>query len=170
MMTEDELDKAESYWTSQEKDAKKMPAEVLREKAEAFLTSHNTCALACGAGDFVRCTPLEYVWRDGAIWIFTEGGLKFHALRKNLRVSLAVFEPYAGFGKLASIQVTGTAEIVDPESAEYAAAAAAKGIPQEMLERVRTRLHLLKIEPSHMDLLMSGLHDEGLSPRQSLDC
>lgn len=51
MMTEDELDKAESYWTSQEKDAKKMPAEVLREKAEAFLTSHNTCALACGAGD-----------------------------------------------------------------------------------------------------------------------
>lgn len=44
MMTEDELDKAESYWTSQEKDAKKMPAEVLREKAEAFLTSHNTCA------------------------------------------------------------------------------------------------------------------------------
>jgi nitroimidazol reductase NimA-like FMN-containing flavoprotein (pyridoxamine 5'-phosphate oxidase superfamily) len=65
MMTEDELDKAESYWTSQEKDAKKMPAEVLREKAEAFLTSHNTCALACGAGDFVRCTPLEYVWRDG---------------------------------------------------------------------------------------------------------
>lgn len=81
-----------------------------------------------------------------------------------------MFEPYAGFGKLASIQVTGTAEIVDPESAEYAAAAAAKGIPQEMLERVRTRLHLLKIEPSHMDLLMSGLHDEGYSPRQSLDC
>jgi nitroimidazol reductase NimA-like FMN-containing flavoprotein (pyridoxamine 5'-phosphate oxidase superfamily) len=118
----------------------------------------------------VRCTPLEYVWRDGAIWIFTEGGLKFHALRKNLRVSLAVFEPYAGFGKLASIQVAGTAEIVDPESAEYAAAAAAKGIPQEMLERVRNRLHLLKIEPSHMDLLMSSLHDEGLSPRQSLDC
>lgn len=99
MMTEDELDKAESYWTSQEKDAKKMPAEVLREKAEAFLTSRNTCALACGAGDFVRCTPLEYVWRDGAIWIFTEGGLKLHALRKNLRVSLAAFEPYAGFGQ-----------------------------------------------------------------------
>jgi hypothetical protein len=64
MMTEDELDKAESYWTSQEKDAKKMPAEALREKAEAFLASHNTCALACGAGDFVRSPPLEYVWRD----------------------------------------------------------------------------------------------------------
>lgn len=168
-MTEDEFDEAESYWIRQEKDAQKMPEDELRKAAEAFLVSHNTCALATGAGDFVRATPLEYAWQDGAFWIFTEGGLKFHALRKNRNVSLAVFEPYQGFGKLASIQSTGTAEIVDPESDVWAAAAAAKGIKGEMLDRMRSRLHLLKIVPSHMDLLMSDFKDQGFNPRQSLD-
>ena len=169
MMTEDELDKAESYWTSQEKDAKKMPAEVLREKAEAFLMSHNTCALACGAGDFVRCTPLEYVWRDGAIWIFTEGGLKFHALKENRNVCLAVFEPSYEFGRLESVQVTGTAEVVDPMSEKFSRAAAEKKLTGEKLEQMRTKLHLIEVTPTRIDYLCSTLRKRGFGVRQWIE-
>ncbi|RRF89236.1 MAG: pyridoxamine 5'-phosphate oxidase family protein [Coriobacteriaceae bacterium] len=168
-MTPQEFDEAESYWTSREAESKRMPEGELRAAIEAFLASHNTCALACGAGDFVRCTPLEYAYRDGAFWIFSEGGLKFRALRRNANVSLAVFEPYSGFGKLESAQVTGTAAIVDPDDPAFARAAAEKGIPVDMLARMRSRLHLIKVAPSRIDYLCSALKAQGYDPRQWLE-
>lgn len=168
-MTPQEFDEAEAYWTSREAESRRMPKDELRAAVESFLSSHNTCALACGAGDFVRCTPLEYSYRDGAIWIFSEGGLKFRALRRNPNVSLAVFEPYSGFGKLTSVQITGTATIVDPDSPEFASAAAEKGLPSDMLDRLRSRLHLIKIVPSRIDYLCSELKARGYDPRQWLE-
>ncbi|MGN0076517.1 MAG: pyridoxamine 5'-phosphate oxidase family protein [Parafannyhessea sp.] len=168
-MTPQEFDEAETYWTSREADSKRMPQDELRKAVDGFLSSHNTCALACGAGDFVRCTPLEYAYRDGAFWIFSEGGLKFRALRRNTNVSLAVFEPYSGFGKLESAQVTGTVTIVDPGSPEFAKAAAEKGIPANMLDKLRSRLHLIKVEPTRIDYLCSALKEHGYDPRQWLE-
>lgn len=136
-MTNDDYDKAAAHWTNKEASAVRMPEAELRAEVDSFLSSHNTCALACGAGDFVRCTPLEYAWRGGSFWIFSEGGLKFRALKLNKNVSLAVFEPYGGFGKLASAQVTGAAELIDPESDEFAEAVAAKGLPASALPKLR---------------------------------
>lgn len=169
-MTPEEYRTAANYWTSRENDAGRMPKGELEGAIDAFLGSHNTCALACGSGDFVRCTPLEYSWRNGAFWIFSEGGLKFKALGENKNVSLAVFEPYGGFGKLASAQVTGTAEVVDPESCEFARAAQAKGIRPEALERVKGMLHLIKVAPSRIDFLSSDLKEQGYDSRQWIAC
>lgn len=168
-MTPDEFDEAAAYWTRKEGDAARMPETDLRKTIDEFLTSHNTCALACAAGDFVRCTPLEYSYRDNTIWIFSEGGLKFAALKENPNVSLAVFEPYAGFGKLESAQITGTACIVDPESDEFARAAEARGIKGDALARVRGMLHLIKIAPSRIDYLSSDLKAKGFDSRQWLE-
>lgn len=165
-MTDEEYDEAAAHWTSKEATAKRMPADELRAEIDAFLSSHDTCALACGAGDYVRCTPLEYAWRDGAFWIFSEGGLKFRALKHNKNVSLAVFEPYGGFGRLASAQVTGTAELIDPEAPEFARAAAAKGLSAQALPKLRGMLHLIRVTPSRVDYLCSGLKARGYDPRQ----
>ena len=168
-MSPEEFDKAAAYWTSKEDSEKRMPKDELRTAIDAFLTGHNTCALATGSGDFVRCTPLEYAWRDGAIWIFSEGGLKFRGLKDNANVSVAVFEPYDGFGKLASAQVTGTAELIPGNDPAFAEAAAAKGIPAAALEKVASRLHLIKIVPSCVDYLRSDLKAQGYDARQHLD-
>ena len=151
-------------------DEKHMPEGELRSATAAFLAGHSTCALATGGGDFVRCTPLEYAWRDGAIWIFSEGGLKFRGLRENRNVSVAVFEPYDGFGKLASAQVTGTAELVPAGDPAFAEAAAAKGIPAAALEKVADRLHLVRVTTSRIDYLCSELKAQGHDARQHLDC
>ena len=169
-MTPEEYRTAQTYWSSKESNTTRMPKDELRRAIDAFLGSHSTCALACGSGDFVRCTPLEYAWRDGAFWIFSEGGLKFKALEKNKNVSIAVFEPYSGFGKLESAQVTGTADIIDPESDEFARAAQEKGIKAEALERVKGMLHLIKIAPSRIDFLSSDLKAQGYDSRQWLEC
>ncbi len=168
-MTPEEFEKAAAYWTEREAGAARMPQDELRREVDAFLEAHNTCALACGAGDFVRCTPLEYAYRDGAFWIFSEGGLKFKALAHNLNVCLAVFEPYAGFGKLQSAQVSGVAEVVDPDSDEFAQAAAAKGIKGEALQRVKLMLHLLKVTPTRIDYLSSALKAQGYDSRQWIE-
>ena len=164
-----EFDKAAAYWTSKEDSEKHMPQDELRADIDAFLAGHNTCALATGSGTFVRCTPLEYAWRDNAIWIFSEGGLKFRGLKDNANVSVAVFEPYDGFGKLASAQVTGTAELIPGNDPAFAEAAAAKGIPAAALEKVASRLHLIKIVPSCVDYLRSDLKAQGYDARQHLD-
>ena len=169
-MNECEYEAAARYWTSKENDATRMPDEQLKEAIDDFLTSHNTCALACASGDFVRCTPLEYAYREGAIWIFSEGGLKFAALEHNKNVRLAIYEPYAGFGTLASAQVTGVAKIVDPDSAEFADAASAKGIKPAMFDKIKTMLHLIKVTPTSIDYLASSLKELGFDSRQHLDC
>lgn len=169
---------AARYWT--ERDAEVSPAErmddgALRQAVGDFLASHDTLALATCADGAPRCTPLEYAWRDGAIWIFSEGGRKFLGLEPSAGdgsdtapVSCAVFEPYAGFGKLRSAQVTGRAEVIGPDDPAFAEAAAAKGIPASRLPMLAERLHLIRIEPTEVDYLDSALKREGLATRQHL--
>lgn len=168
-MDHEQFEQAASYWTAKEAGAKRMPEAELRQQIDDFLEKHNTCALATGSGDFVRCTPLEYAWHDGAFWIFTEGGLKFRALEHNANVSLAVFESYGGFGMLESVQVTAKAEVVDPESTEFATAADARGLPAATLGKLKESLHLLKIVPSRIDYLCSSLKERGYDVRQWLE-
>ena len=115
-MKESGFEQAARFWDRKDADSEKMDPAKLREETDKFLLSHKVCALATGTGDMIRCTPLEYTWHDGALWIFSEGGLKFHALKENRNVCLAVFEPSYEFGRLESLQVTGTAEVVDPMS------------------------------------------------------
>ena len=42
-----------------------------------FIQEHKVCALATGSGEYVRCTPIEYNFVDGAFYLFSEGGMKF---------------------------------------------------------------------------------------------
>lgn len=146
-----------------------MPEEELRQAIDAFLGTCGVCALATASSDLVRCTLLEYAYRDGRFWISSEGSLKFRALKENRNVCLSVFNPSCEFGKLESVQVTGTAEIVDPTSEKYTRAAEARGLSGEALERMRTRLHLIEITPARIDYLCSALKKRVFDVRQWLD-
>lgn len=168
-MTPDEFDEAARYWTEKEAASARMPEEELRQAIDAFLGTHGVCALATASSDLVRCTPLEYAYRGGRFWIFSEGGLKFRALRENRNVCLAVFGPSCEFGKLESAQVTGTAEIVDPTSEKYTRAAEARGLTGEALKRMRTRLHLIEAVPTRIDYLCSALKKRGFDARQWIE-
>lgn len=165
-MTEEQFDEAESFWLRKDAEEKKMePADVYAWLSQ-FLTDHKILALATAADDFVRCTPLEYSWRDDALWIFTEGGLKFRCLRKNRQVSAAVFETNGSFGGLQSLQIQGRAELVEPFSEAYLAAAAARHIPEETLRKLPEPMWLLKIIPQEIVCLNSALKKQGYGSRQ----
>ena len=53
-----------------------------------FIQEHKVCALATGSGEYVRCTPIEYNFVDGAFYLFSEGGMKFKGLKDNKNVCL----------------------------------------------------------------------------------
>ena len=170
-MKHEEYEKAIHYWDK--KESKSMPVDVLKPAVEEFLTSSAVCALATGSGDYVRCTPLEFSYHDGKFWIFTEGGEKFIGLETNKNVSLAVFDKNPDFGELKSVQVKGTAELIEPMSDEYLAHADYKKVPVTALKKLADRgdlMHLLSITPVKVDVLFSDFKKQGYDSRQRIEC
>lgn len=160
--------KAASYWI--EKDAKAVPMdpEALLTYIEKFIIAHNTCAMATGCGDFIRCTPIEYSYKDGRFWLLSEGGLKFQGLEGNKNVCLAIYDGYTGFGQLGGMQITGTAELVEPWSGEYKDLLAFKKISEENLKKLPITMHLIKVTPTRIDFLSSEFKNLGFDSRQHL--
>lgn len=169
MMTHEQFEEAADYWQKKDATGKKLSREALLTVMEEYIEANNTCALATGFGTFVRCTPIEYSYHDGAFWMFSEGGLKFLALERNKNVCLAIFDRFNGFGKLNGMQVTGIAEIVEPFCDEYVKAANFKKIPLDTLRKLPTPMHLIKITPKHIDFIHSGFRQQGFDVRQALD-
>ncbi|MCD8019215.1 MAG: pyridoxamine 5'-phosphate oxidase family protein [Clostridiales bacterium] len=167
-MTHEEYKAAANHWIEKDADAKKMPVEQLWIAIEKYILANNTCAFATGSGDFIRCTPIEYAWHDGAFWMFSEGGQKFVGLEKNKNVCLAIYDKYDGFGRLKGLQVTGSAEMVEPFSEEYIDAAKWKKIPIDALKKLPFTMNLIKIMPRKMEFLNSELKEEGYDSRQGL--
>ena len=113
--------------------------------------------------------PIEYEWFDGAFWMFSEGGLKFRALATNKRVCLAIFDPDPTFGHLAGMQVTGTAEVLEPFGPDYLAACEHKGIPTDRLRALPFTMMVIRVQPTRVDMLCSAFKDGGYDVRQWLE-
>lgn len=84
-------------------------------------------------------------------------------------VSLAVYDSYDGFGKLGSAQISGVADIIDPDDEAFAIAAREKGIQDEALLKIKKALHLIKVVPRQIDFLSSELKSQGFDIRQHIE-
>ena len=62
----------------------------------------------------------------------------------------------------------GLAELVEPFSAAYNAHAARKKISLEILRKLPSPMHLIRIRPVRIDCLFSDFKKLGCSPRQTL--
>ena len=164
-----DYDEAASYWEKQDAKAKRMDRDALMAKAEEFLAAHNTCALATGYGGQVRCTPIEYTYRQGCFWLLSEGGEKFRNLKENSSVCLAIYDGYGGFGALAGMQITGRAQMVEPWSGPYRELLRFKKVPEEALRGLNHPMYLIQITPSRIEFLHSDFKKLGFSVRQRLE-
>ena len=160
---------AARYWTDRDAKANKMPEDELMTHMENFVKAHNTCALATGCDGFVRCTPIEYNYVKGAFYMFSEGGLKFMALRDNKNVSMAIYDEYSGFGNLSGLQIQGTAEMVQAGTDEYFQMMDHKKLPRDAFYKMERPMHLIKVTPQSMDYLNSELKKLGYDSRQHLE-
>lgn len=160
--------KAASYWIENDEKAARMDRDALLTRIEKFIMEHNTCALATGCGDFIRCTPIEYNYKEGSFWLLSEGGLKFRGLEGNKNVCLAIYDGYTGVDQLGGMQITGTAELVEPWTGEYMDLLEFKKIPAQSLKKLPITLHLIKVTPTCIDFLLSDFKKLGFDPRQYL--
>ena len=165
-MTHDQFKKAADYWKNKKQNA--MPEEKLKKTVLEYINSNNTCALATGTGDYVRCTPIEYSYHDGKFWMFSEGGEKFIGLEKNENVCLAIYDKYDGADNLKSIQVIGKADLVEPFSDTYNKHAKIKKLPVETLKKLASPMNLICVTPVKMEALFSEFKKNGYSSRQTI--
>ena len=105
-------------------------------------------------------------YAERQFYFFSEGGLKFRGLEKNKNVGIAIYEPYNGFGKLKSLQIEGTASLIEPFSDEYLKIMEHKKIPEEAMRKLPQPMNLIKVVPEVFDYLDSNLKKEELSSRQ----
>ena len=165
-MTHEGYKAAANHWIEKDAVSKRMPKAQLWEEIEKYIQSNNTCALATGYGDFIRCTPIEYSWHNDAFWMFSEGGKKFVGLEENKNVCLAIYDRYDGFGNLKGLQVSGTAEVIELFSGEYIQAAEWKKIPVDALRKLPFTMNLIKVQPKEIDFLNSDFKGIGYDSRQ----
>jgi len=144
------------------------PSADLKAQVEGFLRAHNTCTLVTGHGTHVRGTPIEYSYHEGALYLLSEGGEKFAHLLLNPRVSLAIYDPYVGMARLAGLQLSGRAQVLEPGSAEYAEALALKDLTPEQVAAMPLTLNALKVTLEQAEFLWSGFVDLGYDVRQIL--
>ena len=153
---------AARFWLEKDKDAVKMPPDELRKELDAFLKGEKVCTLAVADGNFVRCTPLTYTYREGRFYIFSEGGLKFRALAKNKNVALEVHAEYHGPGSAKSVQVTGEALVIGADDEDFITRADAAGLK-------KVGLILIVVIARKLEYLNSELRKRGYCPRQCMD-
>ncbi len=159
---------AKNFWTKRDAKAKNMPQELLEQRVALFLKEHNTCALATGFGNTVRCTTLAYQYRKGKICIFSEGGEKFGLLEQNKQVALTIADTYHGPGTAKGLQIEGTAKILSPDEADFASQLTELGYPAQRFQKMHPPLFCIVISPEHIVYINGDFKKEGYSVRQRL--
>lgn len=66
-LSHEEYEAAASYWKKKDAESVKLDEAKLKKAVEKYILANKTCALATGAGEFVRCTPIEYTYHHGCI-------------------------------------------------------------------------------------------------------
>ncbi len=159
-----DYEKAISYWDLKER--KICPKERIKEIIDDYILKNNTCALATGSKDYIRCTPIEYVYDKKNFYMFSEGGHKFIGLKDNPNVSIAIFDKYEGFNSISSLQVEGKARIIPFDDKEYLYACELRHLSIEALNKMSHKLILICVEVTKIDALFTEFKKEGYDSRQ----
>ena len=144
-----------------------MDPDELTNIIDEYIKAHTTLALATAGKGNVRCTPLEYNYKDGVFYIVTEGGLKFRSLLSNDDISAAIFEPYDGsMDHISGLQFSGKAVIVERGSDEYWEVLSQKHVTREACENLPVELFIVRIIPLRYEFLCSKFNEDGYDAKQ----
>ncbi|MDK2968018.1 pyridoxamine 5'-phosphate oxidase family protein [Lacrimispora sp.] len=155
------------------KEWKDCPAKVMEKKkllgfCEEFLTNHNTCSLSTGYKSRIRATPIEYQYRNGFIYVISEGGQKFANILQNPNVSVAIFNEFQGMNQLRGMQIKGMAEIIETGSTQYLEFLTMKNLDYENVRKLPVALHLIRIKIEKIEFLWSGFRKMAVDVKQIL--
>jgi flavodoxin/uncharacterized protein YhbP (UPF0306 family) len=131
-----------------------------------FIVDNNTCTLATGCGDYVRNTPIEYIYCNNNFYFISEGGFKFRGILQNSNVSIAIFNNYTSMNELKGIQISGKSEIIPCWSEEYIQVINFKGLNINALRNLPVDLNLIKVVPQVFEFLNTDFKTNGMDSKQ----
>lgn len=143
-----------------------MPISKLKFFVEEFLSCHNTCTLCTSFEGLIRGTPIEYTYRDGYMYFLSKGGEKFANLLMNNDVSISVYDNYENMVKLAGMQLSGKAAIVEHGSREYKRIAEMKGLNIEEILQLPMAMNIIKVKLIKAEFLYSKFKTMGFDTKQ----
>jgi menaquinone-dependent protoporphyrinogen IX oxidase len=144
-----------------------MPVLELKKAVEEFMNTHNTCTLSSGSEDRVRATPVEYIYYQGQMYIFSEGGEKFANMLLNENVSVAIYDAYTNMDHLKGMQITGIAQLV-ADFEEYQRVLELKGLNLDFIQQLKVDLKLIRVQIEKVEFLNSKFKDKEYQVRQIL--
>lgn len=151
-----------------EKPKKRLPKEELKSYIDNYITENNTLVLATGKEDFIRATPIEYIYYKNKFYMITEGGLKFVGIYENTNVSMGIYKDYKNMNDIQGMQITGTCEIIKKDSEEYKEILNVKGINIENLEKLPVTMNMIKVKPTKYEFIDSKFKKMGYDVKQIL--
>ena len=151
-----------------EKPKKRLPKEQLKKYIGEYIKENNTLVLATGKEDFVRATPIEYIYYKNKFYLITEGGLKFVGIYENRNVSMGIYKDYKNMNDIQGMQITGTCEIIKKDSEEYKEILNVKGINIENLEKLPVTMNMIKVKPTKYEFIDSKFKKMGYDVKQIL--
>lgn len=151
-----------------EKPKKRLPKEELKIYIGEYIKENNTLVLATGKEDFVRATPIEYIYYKNKFYMITEGGLKFVGIYENRNVSMGIYKDYKNMNDIQGMQITGTCEIIKIDSEEYKEILNVKGINIENLEKLPVTMNMIKVKPTKYEFIDSKFKKMGYDVKQIL--
>lgn len=135
----------------------------LKEQIEDFLSKRSVANLSTSNSENSRSTPIEYIYKDNYIYIYSEGGIKFFNLLQNNKISLSIYDNYTNFNELKGMQISGVAYIISPKSEIYDEVLKMKNINKWTLS---TLLNVIKIKIKKVEFLNSDFKKIGYDINQ----
>ncbi|MDO5518765.1 MAG: pyridoxamine 5'-phosphate oxidase family protein, partial [Clostridium sp.] len=149
--------------------SRKLDKIQLQKVIDEYVSGKNTCTLTSGVCEFIRSTPIEYLYVNNCFYFFTEGGLKFKGILQNPNVSICIYDDYTGMGELKGLQISGEAELISTDSSEYEEIINAKKLNLENINKLPVTLNLLKVYPLKFEFLNSNFKDMEVDVKQVLE-
>ena len=146
---------------------KTLPREELKARIDEFILRHDACALACASDGFVRNTALDFRYVDGIFYIVSEGGQKFHAILRDPKVSILIYDSPKQGGNVTSVQVAGRAYRLPMWSEEYVEALEKTWGNVETRRASLVRLNVLKIIPDRIEYFSYTLKPDGVDLKET---
>lgn len=135
----------------------------LKEQIEDFISTRSVANLSTSNSENSRSTPIEYIYKDNYIYIYSEGGIKFFNLLQNNKISLSIYDSYKNFNELKGMQISGVAYIISPKSEIYDEVLKMKNINKWTLS---TLLNVIKIKIKKVEFLNSDFKKLGYNINQ----
>jgi len=131
---------------------------------ESFLNSHSTCTLGTGYLFSVRATPMNYIYKDGCIYMVSEFGDKFYNILQNPNVSVAVYDNTTDYKQLGGMQIQGIATIIDSETDEYSNIL--KSCKWPLIDKEDITVNVIKVEISRIEFVWHEFEKMGYDIKQ----